>query len=133
MIGIIDTSVFISGIFFKGNFCSQIIEKLKDAEFKLVSSVDIVDELGNTLRNFKIHIPENIIEELRKLIVKNSIIVEPTVKLNLVKDNKKYDMFLEAGFTGNVDLIITQDKNLLKLKKYGGIKIVSPKEALILI
>lgn len=60
---IIDTNVFISGIFWEGNFCSQIIEKWKNKEFELVSSMEIIDELVKTLKDFKIQMPDNMIHE----------------------------------------------------------------------
>ncbi|MEK6914749.1 MAG: putative toxin-antitoxin system toxin component, PIN family [Nanoarchaeota archaeon] len=82
---ILDTNVFVSGIFWEGNFCSQIIEKWKNKEFDLVSSVDILDELVRTLKYFRIQIPENMIEEWRNLIIENSVIVEPTINLNVIK------------------------------------------------
>ena len=77
--------------------------------------------------------PESMIEEWRNLIIENSIIVEPTIKLDIVKDDLDDNKFLEAGVTGNVDLIVSQDKHLLKLREYEGIKIVNPEKALELI
>ena len=130
---IFDTNVFVSGIFWEGNFCSQIINKWKNKKFELVSSVEIIDELIKTLKNFKIQMPDDIIEEFRNLIIENSIIVNPAIKLNIIKDDLDDNKFLEAGITGNIDLIISQDKHLLKLKEYQGIKILNPEEALLLI
>ena len=77
--------------------------------------MEILDEFVKTLRNFKIQ---------------NSIIVEPTIKIDLIKDDLDDNKFLEAGVTGKVDLIISQDKHLLKLKEYGGMKLISPEKAL---
>ena len=130
MRAVLDTNVFISGIFWDGNFCSQIIAKWKDKRFELVSSVKILDELVKTLRNFKIQMPNEMIEEWRNLIIENSIIVEPKIKLDIVKDDSDDNKFIEAGITGNVNLIISQDRHLLKLGEYKGIKIVSPERAL---
>ena len=130
---ILDTNVFVSGIFWEGNFCSKIIYKWRNKEFELVSSVEILDELVKTLKDFKIQMPDEMIEELRNLIIENSIMVEPTIKLDAIKDDPDDNKFLEAGISGNVDLVISQDKHLLKLKQYRGIKIVSPEEALLLL
>jgi len=127
---ILDTNVFVSGIFWKGNFCSQIIEKWKNKEFELVSSIEIIDELVKTLRSFKIQMPEEMIEEWRNLIIENSAIVKPTIKLDVIKEDPDDNKFLEAGVTGKVYLIISQDKHLLKLEEYEGIRIVKPEDAL---
>ncbi len=130
---ILDTNVFISGIFWEGNFCSQIIDKWKNKKFELISSIEIIDELVKTLRNFKIQMPEDMIEEWRNLIIKNSFIVEPTIKLDVVKDDPDDNKFLEAGIMGNLDFIVSQDKHLLKLKEYKKIRIINPEEALLLL
>ena len=97
---IIDTNVFISGIFWKGNFCSQIIDKWKTKKFELISSKDILDEFVRTLRGFKIQMPDGMIEEWRNLIIKNSIIVEPVIKVNVITDDPDDNKFLEAGIVG---------------------------------
>lgn len=125
-----DTNVFVSGIFWEGNFCSQLIEKWKNKKFELVSSMEIIDELVKTLRDFKIQMPDSMIEDWRNLIIENSIIVEPTIKLDVIKDDPDDNKFLEAGLTGKIDFIISQDNHLLKLKEYQGIKILNPEEAL---
>jgi len=130
---ILDTNVFVSGIFWEGNFCSQIIDKWKNKDFELVSSIEIINELVRTLRNFKIQMPEDMIGEWRNLIIENSFIVEPTIKLNIIEADLDDNKFLEAGITGKVDFIISQDKHLLNLKEYQGMKIVRPEEAVLLI
>ena len=118
---IIDTNVFVSGIFWEGNFCSKIIDKWKNKKFELVSSIEILEEFVETLRNFKIQMPDDMIEEWKNKIIENSIIVESTIKLNVVKDDPDDDKFLESGISGNADLIISQDKHLLKLNLYARI------------
>jgi uncharacterized protein len=133
MRAILDTNVFVSGIFWEGNFCSQIIDKWRNKEFELVSSIVILDELVKTLKDFKIQMPDEMIEEWRNLIIENSIIVEPTTKLDVIKEDPDDNKFLEAGVTGKANFIISQDNHLLKLKEYQGIKIVGPEEALLLI
>ena len=133
MRGVMDTNVFVSGIFWEGNLCSQLIEKWKSKKFELVSSMEIIEELVKTLKDFKIQMSDSMIEDWRNLIIETSIIVEPTIKLGVVKDDPDDNKFLEAGVTGKVDFIISQDKHLLKLGEYQGIKVVSPEEALLIL
>ena len=130
---IFDTNVFISGIFWKGNYCTQIIDKWKNQELILVSSREIIEELVETLRNFKIQMPEELIEEWKTTLRENSVFIEPRVKLEVIKEDPDNNKFLEAGVSANVDLIISQDKHLLRLKEYEGIKIIKPQQALLLI
>ncbi len=126
---VLDTNVFISGIFWKGNFCSQIINAWRSKNFNLVSSLSMIEELIETLRDFKIKMSEDMIREWRDLIIQNSIIVDPKIKLNIVKheeDNK----FIEVAIEGNVEYIVSQDKHLTEVSEYQGIKILKPEEFL---
>ena len=130
---VLDTNVFVSGIFWEGNFCSQLIEKWKNKEIELISSLEIIEELIKTLRNFKIPIPEDMIEEWRNLIIENSILIESLGEIDLVKEDPSDNKFIEAAFYGKAKLIVSQDNHLLNLREYNGIKIVKPEEALNLI
>lgn len=127
---VLDTNIFISGIFWDGNYCSQIIDKWRNNKVVLASSLDIIQELVRTLHDFRIKMPDEMIEEWQNTIVENSIIVIPTEKFRIVKEDPSDDKFIEAAVEGKADYIITQDKHLLKLKEFRGIKIVKPEELL---
>jgi len=97
---VLDTNIFISGIFWEGNFCSQIIDKWKRGRFQLVSSPKLIKELINTLRSFKISMDESLIEGWKNLIIKNSMVVYPLIAINAVKDDPEDDKFIEAAVYG---------------------------------
>ena len=127
---VLDTNVFISGIFWEGNFCSQIISKWRNGYFELVSSKEIIEELIETLKNFKIAMSEYIIHEWVNLLVENATIVESAERLKVIREDPSDNKFLEAAVAGNAELIISQDKHLLNQKEYQNIKIIKPEEAL---
>jgi putative PIN family toxin of toxin-antitoxin system len=130
---VLDTNVFISGIFWEGNFCSQIIDKWRKGRFQLVSSPKLIDELVKILGNFKISMPEEMIEEWKNLIIENSIMVDPLAAIKAVKDDSEDDKFIEAAVYGEADFIVSQDKHLLKLKEYNKINILNPEEAVLIL
>ncbi|HZX12381.1 MAG TPA: putative toxin-antitoxin system toxin component, PIN family [Candidatus Nanoarchaeia archaeon] len=80
------------------------------------------------LKDFKIRLSDDMIRKWIDLIVRNSIIVEPKERINIVKDDPKDNIFIETAVAGNVDYIISQDNHLLKLKEFRGIKIITPEE-----
>lgn len=126
---VLDTNVFISGIFWEGNYCSQIINAWRDKKIVLVSSFEIIEELIQTLRDFKIKMPEEIIEEWRKIIIENAVIVIPTYKLDIVKEDHKDNKFFEAALTGKAQYIVSQDaKHILKISEFKEIKTIHPEE-----
>ncbi|MBI2134739.1 putative toxin-antitoxin system toxin component, PIN family [Candidatus Woesearchaeota archaeon] len=124
---VLDTNIFISGIFWKGS-SNRIITNWKEGKFTLVTSLESVSEIIKVLKDFKIKLSEGMIKEWIDLIVRNSIIVEPKEKIPIVKDDPKDNIFIETAVTGNVDYIISQDNHLLKLKEFRGIKIITPEE-----
>ena len=128
---VLDTNVFISGIFWPGDF-NKVINFWKDGKFKLITSLEMISELIKVLKDFKIQLPEDMIKEWIDLIVKNSIIVEAEEKFKVVEDIKD-NIFIEAAFAGKADYIVSQDNHLLKLSEFRGIKIVAPEEFLAII
>ena len=130
---VLDTNVFISGIFWEGNFCSQIIDSWIKGKFELVSSREIIEELVKTLKCFKIKLDEDIIGGWKNMIIENSIIVEPFEKLEIIKEDQEDNKFLEAAIAGKAEFLISQDNHLLKLKEYNKIKILKPEEAVLIL
>lgn len=52
-----------------------------------------------------------------------SEIIEPNIKLDIVKEDEKDNRALECALAGNCDYIISGDSHLLKLQEFEGIKI----------
>lgn len=127
MKAVLDTNIFISGIFWKGA-SNKAITNWKEGKFILVTSLEAVSEIIKVLKYFKIKLPDEMIREWIDLIVKNSIIVEPKEKIAIVKDDPKDNIFIEIAVAGNVDYIVSQDSHLLRLKEFRGIKIITPEE-----
>ena len=127
MKAVLDTNIFISGIFWKGA-SNKVILNWKEGKFTLVTSLEAVSEIIKVLKDFKIRLSDEMIKEWIDLIIRNSIIVEPKEKIEAVKDDPKDSIFIETAVAGNVDYIISQDNHLLKLKEFRGIKIVTPEE-----
>ena len=125
---ILDTNIFISGLFWKGD-SYKILMLWKDKKFQLVTSKEIIDEIIRVLKDFKIRLPDDILKELINLIIKNSIFVKPKERFNVSID-KGDNKFIDAAFEANADYIISQDKDLLNLKEFKNIKIINPKEFL---
>ncbi|TAL54982.1 MAG: putative toxin-antitoxin system toxin component, PIN family [Nanoarchaeota archaeon] len=124
---VLDTNVFISGIFWNGD-SRWIISAWKTGSFQLVASKEIISEITRVLKDFKIKMPDNMIKNWVSLIESNSLVVEPKEKIRAVKDDPKDDMFIEAAVTGKAEFIVSKDKHLLKLKEFRKIKIIRPAE-----
>ena len=119
---VLDTNIFISGIFWTG-VSNKILRLWKKNIFQLVTSKEIIEEFIKVMKDFKIRLSKDIINEWVNLILQNSILVKPKEKLNILVDIKD-NMFLEAALEGNANYIITQDKHILKLREFKNIRII---------
>ena len=129
----VDTNVLISATFWDGD-SQKIIELVEKKKVALILSPVILKEYAEVIQY------KDIQEKIQKknLILKHSVlkiaqislIVEPDQKLSIVKNDPDDNIILECALAGEVDYIISQDKHLLTLKEFSGIKIVDPKEFL---
>ena len=129
---VIDTNVLVSSLIgrTKSN-PKEIIDRFKKDRFFLVLSPPILKELEEVLKEseFKSIINEDEADILICLIRIKGLFVIPVHKVNIcrdIHDNK----ILEAASKADANFIVTGDKDLLTLKSFQNIPIVSPKEFL---
>jgi|SRR3989344_1937107 len=125
-----DTNIFLSGIFWKGNFSSQVIDLWRNRKLDLISSIPIIEELTKNLEGFKIKMDKDMVQEWKNIILENSLLVESQEDINIVKEDEEDNKFVEAAVAGKANYIVTQDNHLLKVKEFRGIKILTPKDFL---
>ena len=125
MRAVFDTNVFISGIFWNG-ISAEVLGLWRSGKVSLVTSNEIISELSRILDNFKIRLSEPEKSRWIKMLVKNSLVVLPLFKVNVVLDDPTDNKFVEAAIAGKAEVIVTQDRHLLKIKEYSGIKIMTP-------
>ncbi len=124
---VLDTNIFVSGIFWTGS-SYNVLNSWKEGKFTLVSSLSTLSEIVEVLSDFKIRLPDETIKEIVDLIVRNSEIVEPKEKIDIIKDDPSDNIFVETAVAGNADYVVSQDKHLLKLKEFRKIRIMTPVE-----
>ena len=131
-----DTNVLISATFWNGD-SNRILEKVEQKKVELIISKETLEEFAGVLGYKKIQekIKDKNLEMKRTVekIVSISTIVEPHQTFKAIKDDPDDDKFLDCAVEGNAKFIISQNKHLLKLKEFNGIKIISPSEFLKLI
>ena len=120
----LDTNVLISAVLFGGK-PAEILELAAKEEISLVISPEILAEMSKVL-NKKFNWPEtNILKEI-KAITSISIIVVPKTKIHKISDHSD-NRILECAVEGQANYIVTGDKkNLLPLKEFKNIPIITP-------
>lgn len=125
---VVDTNVFISALL-GSKSCQQIYEFLKEDKIQLVISENLLTELKNTLILLKFNFTKEEINELIEHILQKALKVKPIVNINICRDAKD-NTVLECAVAGLADFIVTRDKDLLTIKSFKKISIVTPFEFL---
>ena len=134
MKAVLDTNVWLSGIFWNGE-ASKIIEKAENENFQIFISEDILSEIINILskeskfKNYILNLKLSI-EDLLRTILSISTLVEPKIKLDVVKSDPKDNIILETALEGKTEYIVTYDNHLLNMIEFRNIKIITPGEFL---
>jgi putative PIN family toxin of toxin-antitoxin system len=127
---VVDVNVFVSA-FLWGGTPENLLNTLNDKEIPLLWSEEIFAELSNTLQKPKLapqmalvnQSLEAILTQVRKKVV--MVYPYPDVTDSNIRDPKDL-MILAAAVGGLASHIVTGDKDLLSLKVYKGIAIVTP-------
>ncbi|MBV9035372.1 MAG: putative toxin-antitoxin system toxin component, PIN family [Acidobacteriaceae bacterium] len=129
MRAVFDSNVWISAFRFKGRPL-ELVLKAAEGEFELYTSQSIMDETARVLREkFNAQQPE--IDEALKIMSAAARKVEPSINLDVVKDDPKDNHVIECAVAAGAHVIVTGDKkHLLKLDEYQGIKMMQVAEFL---
>ena len=122
MKAVFDTNIFISAFVIPGSQGEQAFILARQRRFDLCTSVAILTETANKLRE-KFDQSEEDIKEALKMISRTAEILKPAVRLSVLKDIPD-NRILECAVEAQADLVVTEDRHLLKLKKFQGIPII---------
>lgn len=130
---VLDTNVFVSGLINAQGSPGEVLKMLRLKKFTLITSESINEEILDILNRDSIkrkyHLG-HLIPAVKFLLWEVAVIVSdpPSVRVSSDPDD---DKFLAAAKGGSAYCVVTGDVgDLLSLKKYKGIKILSPKEFL---
>lgn len=123
---VLDTNILISAAL-RGGFSEDIVEMARRTNLvTLICSEKILEELERKLIN-KFRWLEYDAKSFANEIRKACEIVKVTEKLFVITRDPDDDKILECAAAGDADLIVSADRDLIKLKKFRGIGIVHPK------
>ena len=125
---VFDTNIFISALILPGSFAEKAILKIIEGSDELIISHDIIDEVLTVLSN-KFSRNREALSRTAINLAEIGRIVKPTERIGIFQDEPD-NRILECATAGKADAIVTGDKEMLKLGKYGGIKIITLKDYL---
>lgn len=129
---VIDANVLVSAIINKPFSVSQeIYQNFINKHFLLIVSPSILEEVEDVLnrdRVMKLHRHSNkALQKIINEIADLNLVVHGRIEVEVVRDPDD-DKIISAAVEGKADYIVSRDKDLLDIKEYHGIKIISPEQ-----
>jgi putative PIN family toxin of toxin-antitoxin system len=128
MLVVADTNIFISALMF-GGLPGAFLDLALSRSVTLVTSSVLLDELDEKLR-VKFHVTQEDTAAIRAKLESVALLIAPTVRLDLVEDDPDDNRVLECAAEGKADMIVSGDRHLLRLEKFGEIPILRVRDFL---
>ena len=125
---VIDTNLFISGLFARDSVSAQLQDLWINQDFELVTSILIIKEISRVLNypRIKEHFKpkDKNIKRFFRLVFRKAIISKDIYQTDKIADDPTDNKFLACALEKKADYIVSRDPHLLNLKHYHGIQIV---------
>ncbi len=127
MRAVLDTNVLIAAFVAEG-ICSKLFVRARKRQFTLVICPVILNEVERVLVK-KFLANKNETREVLRLISQAAAInVHPKQKVTGVCRDADDDNVLACALAGKADYLVTGDADLLDLREYAGIRILTPRD-----
>lgn len=123
---VFDTNIYVSAAL-RGAPDETALQLADARRLHLLTSEVLLDELAGKLRH-KFNWPEPRIALFLKTIRALAEIVKPGLTLNVIPSDPDDDRVLECAVAGNAALIVTSDRDLLRLESFEGIGIITARQ-----
>ena len=127
---VIDTNVFISGLISTNSTPARVIDHVV-ASGRLIATRDTLEELIATVLASKF---DAFLSHAKRQVALDRLVslmeIVPVVRLVRACRDPRDDKFLEAAINGGAELLVTGDKDLLALRPFSGVEILTPAEYL---
>src|SRR4030042_2940996 len=120
---VFDTNIFISALVIPGSLAEKAVSRILEGRDELVISTDIIKEVLSVL-SLKFGREREALSHVAVILLELGEWVRPDQRVRVFKDEPD-NRILECAVFGKADLIVTGDKEMLRLKEYMGVKIAS--------
>jgi len=129
---VLDTNILVSGIILDKGLPHRIFKAWEEGRFLLVSSKVLIDELRRVLEYQKIKQKYSLKSSQIRRVVLNvyrySVFVENPPVVNVVDTDPADNHVIAAAWSGNADVIVSGDEDLLAIRSFRGIRIMTARE-----
>lgn len=131
---VVDTNLFISGLFGDGSSSAKLQDLWIKQEFELVTSIEIMKEVSRVLHYPRIkqqfNIKEETVKRFFRLVFRKALVTKDLYVTDKITEDPTDNKFLACALEGKADFIISRDPHLRNLKQFHKIPIVDVKDFL---
>jgi putative PIN family toxin of toxin-antitoxin system len=131
MRAVVDTNILIRAVIKPSGTVGPILRRLARAEFELIYSRALLEELLEKLAlprlRDKYSITEDAVADLVALLALRAELVAPDFAVTVCRDPED-NKVIEAALAGHANCIVTGDDDLLTLHQYESIDFIAPRE-----
>ena len=128
LVAVIDTNLFISGLFGRNTVTAQLQELWIQQQFQLGTSLEIMKEVIRVLQypRVKKHLidDEETVRRFFRLVFRKAIVARDDFQTDRIVDDPTDNKFLACALEIKADYIVSGDNHLLSLKHFHGTQIV---------
>jgi len=121
---VFDTNILISSFLSRGA-PYQALGSVVDGNVSLMISPEMIKEFKEVIGRDKFGFSKELIEQMVMMVIDISEMVEPDIKLDVIKEDPEDNKVLECAICSKADYIVTGDPHLLRLKKFRGVQIIN--------
>lgn len=127
MIAVFDTNVLIAAIITEG-ICSKLLHRARAGEFSLISCPFIMKELRRILsKKFRLS-QEELALAMEPISEAVSQVIEHNLKITDICRDSDDDDIIACAVAAKADYLVTGDFDLLEIKSYKEVKIITPRD-----
>ena len=123
---VFDTNIFISALSIPGSSAEKAMLKVIGGGDILIISKDIINEVLSVLSS-KFSRDKEGLSHVAVILSEFGELVKPTHKVSIFKENAD-NRILECAIQGKADVLVTGDKEMLQLRVYKDVRIISLEE-----
>ena len=125
---VFDTNVIVSAAFYQASLPALLLSLALEEKVRLFVSPALLNEYERVLKRPRFKLAEKEIMELMDKINRKAVIITPTQRLDVFKEDEPDNRILECAAKAKADFIITGNTKHFSFEEFRGSKIVTPRE-----
>jgi putative PIN family toxin of toxin-antitoxin system len=123
---VLDTNVFVSGVFFSGP-PYRILQSWRDGRLKLALSLEILDEYHRVGQELAAEFAGADLASIEALLATHAEVFDAPPLPQQVCADPDDDKFLACALASRIKIVVSGDKELLRVTGWGGIQVLRPR------